>query len=606
MILDLNRLRSGVANLRASARQHLVRSPWPLFLRFLNFLYPEPTSPSPAAGIGHPRLLQRDWRPDGAAVFSLVVCGVLISQMFHTGIRQGMDGRMYEAIDDATVAIAIAISDQVYGLRKGYVAYRPVMDALQKGGMTKIVPQIEALGRKFPENLRDRALLNSAIQSALVVKPPANANFENRMLVSMVGMDPGVVNYDKLAFRLFGYRVEALYYLYFVMLALGVVTFVLAFSSQPAILGVPILFLAAGNLVVTTDLFENQDLFTVANVRFLSTLGILPALHIATLILLRAKPDAKQLALAFVQTAIFSFAISIRSSLVWAVLLIAVLAALQLFVSIRSGLVTAPFLSLRTGQTALRSGLWPAALLFAGVWGYGAYVSSTMHPSYQLEDFLSHHPRHHNAFMGLTSHPDWNKRFAQRYGGLDGDSLSRRAAVDYFIKHYDGPESYFHSVLGGGDKYRLQDRMARGAYFEFIRKYPRFVIEAHIAKVGALLQRVTQYTYRAISDPSRMNPILALAAVIAAASLCLFDRHADALATAGRLAILSGLFMLFSWLPIIYTYVAYHTFGEPLWTAMLFLFMGTSTASLAVVARFAPAAKVFARPGGQPNPDRMD
>jgi hypothetical protein len=130
--------------------------------------------------------------------------------------------------------------------------------------------------------------------------------------------DPGLVDYYKIAFRVFGFYIESFFFLYFVLLSISVVIFLVAHHQSMALMTVPVLFLAAGNIVLSSDIFSVKDqLISVVNLRFLLTLGLLPALHLAFLMLERQQITFVHGSLAVVQIVLLLLVFSIRSTISW-------------------------------------------------------------------------------------------------------------------------------------------------------------------------------------------------------------------------------------------------------------------------------------------------
>jgi hypothetical protein len=168
----------------------------------------------------------------------------------------------------------------------------------------------------------------------LTVAVPAYVGFADRSLISMETAELGLVDYYKLSFRLFGFRIESAFYLYFMLLAFSAAAFILTYWRSPAALAIPILFLSAGIFVIGSEAFDTTNLRTVANPRFLSTLGLIPGFHILLLMLSGRRAGLLQILLACAQATIFEFALSIRASLLWFAFLVAAIAFLQVAVAL--------------------------------------------------------------------------------------------------------------------------------------------------------------------------------------------------------------------------------------------------------------------------------
>jgi hypothetical protein len=523
------------------------------------------------------------------ALSCFCICAALFGRMVEVGIQRGMDGKMYEAAEDAAHALAIAISDMRFGLHRGYVGYRAIFDTLERGGITARRDLIEALGTTYPNQLADRALLNRALQSAWNTRVPADVGFADRSMLSMDAADLGLVDYYKLAFRLFGVRVESAFYLYFTLLGISIAAFILAHWRSRSALAVPVLFLVAGNAVLGMEIFDHVNVHTVSNPRFLSTVGLLPGLHFVALMLEQRRATVFQIGLACLQAVIFEFSLSARASLIWLVLLIAVIAAFQVAIIFALRTADADRMPARTMAQSVESTasrLWPALVLIVGVFAYQTALSAKMHPSYRLADFLPHHLRYHNAFIGLSVAPDWDERFGARYYHATNDQLGFLAAGLYLFNNYDVPESYFESNLSGRHKMALDDQMIRKAYLRFIWQHPLFTIRAHYFKLAGVIDLLKRHVEESLS--MRMITLLACGGAVIAFTLfgpLAWWDAADNEAEGGalRLAVLSSMTALFSWIPYVYAYPHPDIMGDAYWIALLTLLILSSTVPAIVI-----------------------
>ena len=151
------------------------------------------------------------WRRAAAGLVCWIACGLLLLRMYDVGVQRGMPGSLSESISNPPRAIAIAISDMKHQLDKGYVGYRVIYDALVEGGMTNDASLLASLGKAYPANLKDPQLLNAAIASALRVTPPDNASFKDNSLMRIDEADPGLVDYYKIAFHIFGFNTRIVF-----------------------------------------------------------------------------------------------------------------------------------------------------------------------------------------------------------------------------------------------------------------------------------------------------------------------------------------------------------------------------------------------------------
>jgi hypothetical protein len=478
-----------------------------------------------------------------------------------------MIGSLNESIGNPPKAIAAALSDMVHGLNEGYVAYTIIEQTLERGGMTNQKALLDALGQEYPTNLRDSKLQNSAIAAARAVGVPDHATFGDGSLISMRQMDLGLVDYYKLAFRLFGFRTEGFYYLYFVLLGVSIATFLMAYRRSTVELCVPVLFLGAGNIVLNMDVFDDIQVATVTNLRFLSTLGLLPALHLALLMVERRKLTWDHVLAAVIQIALLIFVFSIRSTVAWVLPLFLAIAIFQVAGHLKrlwQGWESSPQ-AIASAMGASISGCWPVAALLLALLGFQSVVSMQTHPIYNMDDALPHHMRFHNAFLGLEMHPDWQKTFAKDYDFAVEDNLGYQVAVGRLVADYGLPGSYLHSSLGDV-RYGLQDRLIKEAYISFIRQHPRFVLEAHAAKVKRLAASIASN----IVSSLKSGFVLAVAvfAAVLAALIAAYEALGGIAVLPGvrRICIAAALAELFSW-AVVLGAPYQHVIGDQLWIA---------------------------------------
>lgn len=501
-----------------------------------------------------------------AAVVTALIGTILITSMIRTGLDKGMDHVVPEAVDNAANAIAIAISDMAYGLNKGYVGYAAVLDALQAGGITKHPLHLKNLPKPFEENIRDREQLNQAIQKALSVQVPSQQSFTHRTMFSMVAEALGLVDYYKLSFALFGFNVESTFYTYFVIFSLSAILFLLGHRHRPLNLSALIVLLSAFYFIISAEYFTQINLATVANTRFLSTLGIIPGLHLLLLVLNTRRIRFENFVYAAGQTGILIFSYAAREAILWLILFLCVLAILKFLTILANGRGSTRKLAGR----ALLTSTWPVMLLLGGLLAQQWHISATMHPTYKTDDFLSHHLHYHNAFLGLQSHPDWQKRFGSVYANADGspasgDTVGWIGSVRYLSKHYNVDENYLISNLSGTYKARLHDQVMQQAYFEFIRENPIFVIEVHFYKfIGVFGDWI-----RIIRDnPENVLWTLLFVAIAVGFSLLqvLTDKSpAQRLHDAIQLALLTLGLTMFSLMPAIYAYPSLFVSSDQFW-----------------------------------------
>jgi hypothetical protein len=346
-------------------------------------------------------------------------CAVFVAAFFG-GIASGV-ATSFSVLAPNILGASAAISSEIFGLRNHpYDAYKSVRDTLQNNGLNS-TPQ----GYK-PQNFRNYALVSSAFKRAESVDVCGSP------LVSVPFNDQGAVEFTHVAFRMFGIDVKSLYYLYFVILGISVVAYLVTFWCD--YIACTALFGAACALYVLLRgyLFHEDQLLSVANPRFLSTIGIIPLLHMAFLVIRGESPLRwRSIATILVQAAILSFAYAARSSSSWMVL------ALLLLLAIYLARALAPALRWRqptfVSSVIQRRGA-VLALTLAVLVTIGTGRSLFLIPRSNSD--LYAHTVWHNIFMGFYFSPEWKKRFGALYANAQSDQLSYNAAKNYIIQHH--------------------------------------------------------------------------------------------------------------------------------------------------------------------------
>jgi hypothetical protein len=359
-------------------------------------------------------------------------------------------------------AVGTAITQMDHG-GYGYALSGVVETILTNGGLTADAKILARLGVEFPDNLRDPALINAAIDKAARFKWPFNPEEAIR---GSGGDDLGFVDYVRLSFLVFGSKIQSLYYTYFLIFGGSAAVFLWTFRSRPALLMLLVITCVAQIGLLSSNLVSVNNLGSIADSRFLGILAIVPGLHLGCLILDRLPPSFGNVGLAVVQSIILVFAVWIRASAVWVILAVAVLAV---FVAMR-GLLKRRLELPR---------IWAAGVLFAVLASHMVWLTMALHPIYKSGGEISHHVFWHSIFYQLQFHPRWNEKYAASYDFATADELPPLAARKYLLRH---PPSDPDAVYLTPDRKHLRVAAAetyiRKAFFEFFSNDPRFVLES--------------------------------------------------------------------------------------------------------------------------------
>jgi hypothetical protein len=402
-------------------------------------------------------------RAVSSCVTAILALGIIYA-LFAVGVERGFDHVLPWGPEAELNDITIAISDAHCHLNAGYVGYSAVKSQLTN--------YIEPFGPNSPKTLPDlnnEKLLNTALSAAAAVPCPA-ADFghvDDGTLISSVNDDIGFTDYAKLAFRAFGTRIEALYYLYFALLVASVLIFIAEFGGS-LVASVMLLATLFSFLLEAHSGIFGAGMPSYFGLRHTSVLAIIPMWHFALLLILGRRLAPTRCLLAFAQLALLLLSMSMRGSTRWIVLFIC---ALSLGLALAQWLRKPP--AERTPKRLVVQVLrWPLVVLLGGVFVYGTYISTILNPIYFTDDAMPYHGAWHSAYVGYAMSPD-----SVALGGpKPGDALDSQgmyADVAYSKEHHflSGYPSYI-SPWTRSEKLRLHDNMMRRVVTDMWRKHP--------------------------------------------------------------------------------------------------------------------------------------
>ena len=419
-----------------------------------------------------------------AGISALLIAGA----GFIFGITHNFHHWFPEAIEYENVKVAIAISDLVYGTNKGYIADTRVYDSLRKDGVTIEKKYLELLNEVYPENMRNADLLNKAFKNAsnLSINTKDRPNTLVSWLKPVEPNDLGMVEFYKISFYLFGIEIQAFYKMYYLIYVVSILVFFMTFwRNLTAMVVMSLLvcgnFLAQLYLYSGTTALELFNLATPYNQRFISVLGLVSAFHVTLFLWKPSLINRKNFLLFIIQVFIVLFVSTFRRSAIWEfnwaltfpfIFLIFFVLRVWLPKYFKS-LIPDPINFLKTKALSRPFLIAVFCLFFLGV-----FQSARTNPLYSFSDeFLPQHMFWHSAYLGLTTHPKWIDKYGKNYTEpTGGDRLPMEAADQFLMQEYGIPKEYLISQVWGF-KYRTTERVIREAYFNFIKKDPKFFIE---------------------------------------------------------------------------------------------------------------------------------
>src|SRR5262245_55107839 len=262
-------------------------------------------------------------RPAVFQVIIVLTIATAIAVAFYLGVLKGQHRTIADhSWGRVQFAIGAAITSMYHG-GYGYTISNVVRELLAAGGLTADPGSLAAIGTRFPDNLRTPPWIENAMRRAIDFQWPFDPG---QQVTGSSGEDVGLVDYVRLSFLLFGNKVVGFYLTYFVVLLVSFACAFLAFRQVPGILAMWTVYAIGIAFLFASNLFQDH-VVGVFDPRFLSTLGLVPAAHLAFAMVAPPRWSIGQVALALAQSIILVFAYWIRSSAFWTVLGLSLLAA---------------------------------------------------------------------------------------------------------------------------------------------------------------------------------------------------------------------------------------------------------------------------------------
>jgi hypothetical protein len=519
---------------------------------------------------------QDELQPTPRRLAWLNVCFIVLTigttaLAFEEGLNQDMHVVGPSSVDMLAQTTAIDISQRFHGTT-GYIGRSEVLETLFQDGFTSRQNYLDKLGIQYPANA-EAGRTNRAIQDALALKDlPPHPTFGNRQLFAPEANDPGFVDYVSWSFDLFGFRLESLYYFYFVILSISIALFLICFRADTLPLVVLSAVMVSFLTLLNSQLFTSEHLRTVHNQRFLGSLCVVPYLHLLFTFLIYRKPTLSRVLVTVLQAALFTLIMFMRSSAFWMMLSFAVIIGLN--VMFRFG---QPQTERKATQTAKAILSWPIILVVGGFLCSFVYKSATLHPIYGIGIFTPYHMVWHNAYMGLALHPDWNEggdKHGKSIAETMTDNMAWAAAATEANERYGLPGEYLNNTeLGGlpGIKIGLHEKLIKERFLRFAYQHPLFMLELYLwykpkMFFSELAWAFGNYSWKAGTLLCQMFFI-----IVAALAWLRLEIPSSVRRMLSSALVATGLMSL---LPVVWTYPVAHVLGEQflIWIAILLYF----------------------------------
>ncbi len=422
-----------------------------------------------------------------------LICGaliaatiLLIAQTYRYGTEHDID-RFIARNGHAVFwdGICAMVSREKFGMGR-HVCSPKAMAIQQQAGLYYDQQTLDRIGKTLPELIHDTEFLNAAIDQVFAID---GGQQDNNVRPLGWGADVGYADYMELSFFLFGKRLQSLNKTYFLILALSTVLISIQFRSRPFVLFTVFSFIYALKTFINIENLDYWSIDTTTNPRFLTTLAILPFLHILFLLVHRYALTTGAIFLILPQAILMAFVMNLRTTAYWTIIVIAILSALLAVI----------WFMRRENRPPLAIALarfWPAYISGAALAAMLAFIFIAEDPWLAIAGNMRTHTFWGSSYYALQMHPDWKRKYAEQHQGTSGDGPAVVALHDYMdrnkLRQRDNPEAYRPD---GGLKLDYRERYLGGAFFDFFRNDPGYVIEvfAYNNPVGAW-QVVTPFT----------------------------------------------------------------------------------------------------------------
>jgi len=401
-------------------------------------------------------------RPQLARFLGLLTLAALFAANIGRTVSLGMQDYSPIWVLDA---IPAALSDLAFGQRGDYASLK-VVSSTYYGYLSN-----------HPHDSRGVA---EAVRQVLSLDPSRMS----RETILLGGDDKGIVDFVKIAFRLFGYASERIIVVYYLLLFISIALLVLANGETllPQLIAGTFL---AGHYLILPMVFFNLQLQSVLALRFLPVLGMMACLHCLFFV---HRPDISSVKLAALagQAALLLFTVHLRSVAMWEIGVVMIYGAAAWTMS----LFRPP--SSNNGNRAVV--LLPAGLLAAGLLALGGYRRLAYDERYLRGDQIATRPIWHNMLSGLAFDPVLADEYKFKV-----DDLSELRAVGIYLTERGRIEEW--KRMGGTSpgysriRWASYDPAARDFLFSIIRSQPGEFIAAFAKHRPLALIRQLSWLY---------------------------------------------------------------------------------------------------------------
>jgi hypothetical protein len=482
-----------------------------------------------------------------ASLSALVVALALLAAMLGTVFEKHLVGIVVpQSVDRELYGTAAALTKLRFGIGGAAIDMRIFVTLIRSGFSNGPLP---VLAEPYPENLNDPALLQSALDKAQTfdVPPPrtfTNANGEYTDFTSFTGEDIGIATYAFLAFVIFGVHISSLTYFYFVVVAMSLLLYGAGHGRSTGAMAAAVVMTLALYVATCSDFVNSQPMGTdVKDVRFLSTLAVIPTLHLlVTWTRSSYRLSLLDYAILALQSGIFAFALQIRVSTIWAMMALTLYWMVIAIMSLRRGGVPGPLLKWRQSRSAVTLAAVFAVLISAWV-----VATLSLSPVYAALGDVTHHTFWQGVLSSLQLTPEWKIKYGASVNGAGGDAMPAEVAHIAIMKLPPEERRQYVNSDGTTKKFALE-KFSRIAFFNILSNDPGFVLHTFFVAKPLRIMRSEQRFFDGLFAGLSIWNVLVPVPVLLFVSW-LLARNAEALGVLRSTAAAAPLFILVAWLP---------------------------------------------------------
>jgi hypothetical protein len=543
---------------------------------------PCPSDSTVYASHSVPRLFRQRLASRYIVLINLVLIAIIIGTLaasFRFGIDRGQEAVLAPNDFGGVIAATCAVLSYEKYHSGRYVCLSAAEQQMRSVGLAYDDATLAGLRKTLPEWLSDGAFLDRALDKVFALP---RLQGDGSVTDIGWGIDAGYMDFVEFAFSLFGHKIEALYYAFFLLLLTSTALYCIQFWQKTFALFTALSFHLA--FLSYLPVLQGVELYSANNYRLLSLLAVIPLFHVLFAILYGLRPTRGNLLLLTLQAVVVAAAADFRSMAYVAVIALTFCCCFFLL-----------YESLRRKENLRQAviGCWPLAIVLICVASGIVLQGGSKDWRFAAIGGITGHAVWEPLYYDLQLHPDWSKKYGQQHRGTTGDETTVVAVQSYRERHglLHGKSDFVNGDEAQGLSHRAYEKYARDVYLEFVRNDPWYFVQLKYYDLLHLLKHPRYAVPRAWSALNRY--IVALAILAAGAAFFQIRGKAESLRTLVVSTAAVGLFTILFAGPIWITVPIISSLTDFALLADTFAFMAAFTAIVALavlLSRYLPLA----------------